>query len=335
MNRNLNKTKSGKKLIKSFAVMFAAAILLFALCSCSQAHKQEGYANYDLNDMPGFSDSLANEYEKPQEGSSNSKVNEKLIKQVDIAAETLKFDEAKNDILELVSRTGGYISNSKITGGERYEYGRMSSRSAEYEIRIPQENLDAFLKEVGGRINIYASQEKVTDATETYYDIQARLETLNSKREALNEMLAKAETTSQLLDIQEKLYQTIGEIESYKARLLVIDSQVAYSTVYLKLYEVEVYTQVEEEPFGKQISESFKEGWAAFVEGWKNFAIWFVGALPGLIVFAVFVVATVFIIRGIVKKSRKKAAMRAEEARKVRDLMNQQISQNQQQQQPR
>ena len=312
-----------QKYLKAAAVILAAAIVISAFCACSKGGGYPHSASYELNDMPGFSDGLANDYEKPQEGQEDSagqKVNEKLIKRVEINAETLKFDEAKNDILEQVSLAGGYISNSRIAGGERYGYDRRTLKSAELEIRIPQEKLDTFLKEVGGRINVYSSQEKITDATETYYDIQARLDTLNSKKEALSGMLEKAENTSQLLDIQEKLYQTIAEIESYKARLLVIDSQVNYSTVYLKLYEVETYTHVEEESFGKRVANSFKEGWKGFADGWKNFAVWFVGALPGLIVFAAFVVAAVFIIRALVKKSQKKAAQRAEELRKMREM---------------
>ena len=316
MNGHLNRHEAGRNWIRVPAAILMAVILVFAFCSCAK----HGYYNYagdsGYNNEPGFSHSGTSEYEDPQSAQegSEAKVNEKLIKEVNIAAETLKFDEAKNDILEQVSKAGGYISNSKISGGERLEYSK-TLRSAEFEIRIPQEKLSEFLKEVGGRINIYSSQEKVTDATETYYDIQARLDTLNSKKTALTEMLEKAENVSQIIDIQDKLYDTIAEIEAYTARLKVIDSKVAYSTVFLKLNEVEVYTQTEEEPFGKQIANSFRDGWAAFVDWWKDFAVWFVGALPGLLLFAAFVVAAIFIIRAIVKKSNKKAAERAEAAR--------------------
>lgn len=316
MNGHLNRHEAGRNWIRVPAAILMAVILVFAFCSCAKHGYYDHLSDSGYNNEPGFSHGNVSEFEQPQSAQegSEAKVNEKLIKEVDIAAETLNFDEAKNDILEQVSKAGGYISNSKISGGERLEYNK-TLRSAEFEIRIPQENLSEFLKEVGGRINIYSSQERVTDATETYYDIQARLDTLNSKKTALTEMLEKAEDVSQIIDIQDKLYDTIADIEAYTARLKVIDSKVAYSTIYLKLNEVEVYTQTEEESFGTRIANSFRNGWAAFVDGWKDFTVWFVGALPGLLLFAAFVVVAIFILRAIVKKSNKKAAERAEAAR--------------------
>jgi large-conductance mechanosensitive channel len=305
-----------KSFFKILIALFAVVCALVVFASCSQSHKygQEGI----LSDKPGFSDSgFANEVNADKtESDANSKVNEKLIKEVSISAETLAFDDALKDISDAVKAAGGYVSNSTVNQGSKSQYygrGYVRARYAEYEIRIPAENLDGFLKGIEGQININSSSEKVTDATETYYDIQARLETLNSKKDALNEMLSKAENVNQLLDIQDKLYQTISEIESYKARLMVIDSKVSFSTVKLTLTEVEVYTPSEEESFGTRVKESFKEGWENFVEGWQNFTVWFVGALPGLLLFVLIALAVFLIIRGIIKGKRKKAAKRAEE----------------------
>ena len=307
-----------------YRLILAALLMLcafFVFTACSQKHYSE--MSDDYKPQSGFADS---DYEAPSlnaktgEQDDNSKINEKLIKEVTLSAETLEFDEARKDISDKIAEYGGYVSKSNVEGESKFRVSSsryVQSRRATYEIRIPAENLDAFLSGIESRINIYSSNEKVTDATETYYDIQARLETLESKKEALNEMLAKAENVSQLLDIQDKLYQTISEIESYKARLQVIDSKVSFSTVYLTLYEVEVYTPTEEESFGTRVKESFTEGWENFVEGWQNFTVWFVGALPGLLLFAAIALAIFLIIRGIIKKKRKNALKKAEQIRRA------------------
>jgi hypothetical protein len=130
------------------AVVFAVVCALVVFASCSQSHKYG--QEVILSDKPGFSDSgFANEVNADKtESDANSKVNEKLIKEVSISAETLAFDDALKDISDAVKAAGGYVSNSTVNQGSKSQYygrGYVRARYAEYEIRIPAENLDGFL----------------------------------------------------------------------------------------------------------------------------------------------------------------------------------------------
>ena len=129
-----------------------------------------------------------------------------------------------------------------------------------HRIRIPAENLDAFLAQLGDTINIVDNQSTVDDVSSKYYDIVSRLETLEAERTALTNMYASADTVEYMLQIQKRLYDVIEEIESYKTTLKYYDNQVAYSTVNLLIEEVIEYTEKVPEPatFGERISRAFR-----------------------------------------------------------------------------
>jgi hypothetical protein len=92
-----------------------------------------------------------------------------------------------------------------------------------------------------------------------------------------------------MLRVQERLYNVIEEIEALKTRLNLYDGQVAMSTVHLTVNEVITYTEVvEPDPtFSQRVSKAFRESWADFGQGCQDFAVWFVEALPTLLVLAV------------------------------------------------
>ena len=117
---------------------------------------------------------------------------------------------------------------------------------------------------------------------------------------------------SNMLKVQERLYDVIEEIEALQTKLNLYDGRVAMSTVNLSLNEVIVYTEVvEPDPtFGERIGEAFRESWADFGEGCQDFAVWFVEAFPTLLVLVVIHGGIFLIIYTSVKRGQKKRAAR-------------------------
>ena len=122
-------------------------------------------------------------------------------------------------------------------------------------------------------------------------------------------MLEQAKTVSEILSIQDRLYDVIEEIESYKARINKYDNKVAYSTVTISLYEVVEYTPVTPS-FGSRIVEAFKISWTNFWNFCQNFTIVFVRAIPTLLLLGTIAFIIVVIIKGSIKRARKKRAAR-------------------------
>lgn len=239
-----------------------------------------------------------------------AQMSEKIIRNVTIDAQTKEYDKAVDEIRAAVGTMGGFEESFRSSGRSYYQNG-VYSRSAHMVLRLPADQLDAFLGQVGGMVNVLSQSATAQNVTGEYYDIKARLSVLESERAAYEDMLKKATDIEYVLQIKDRLYNVIEEMEAYQARLNVLDSKVSYSTVTISLSEVIEYTPVitEEPTFGERVGEAFTESWEDFAEGCKDFAVWFVYALPTILVLVVInVVAIVIIVTSVRRGKRKRAA---------------------------
>ena len=122
-------------------------------------------------------------------------------------------------------------------------------------------------------------------------------------------MYEKAETIDYMLQVQQRLYDVIEEIEAYTTRLNYYKSQVAYSTVHLSVSEVIEYTDIVEKPksYGEELKATFVESWKDFADGCRDFSIGFVGAIPTLLTMAIVAGAHIVVIILIVRYAKKRA----------------------------
>ncbi len=246
--------------------------------------------------------------ESPEVGEQSLPEGRKIIRTMNIAAETKTFDAAAASIEALTASLGGYVENSSRSGGSLRNGSSVVARSASYTLRIPAEKLDAFRAGLGEGINVVRESSGVDDITDRYFDVDARLSTLKTEEERLLAMLEKATELEYLITLERRLSEVRYEIESYTGTLRRYDSQVAYSTVHLTLDEVLEYTPVTQTPktFGERIGIAFRDSWSDFADGCKNFAVGFVYALPTLLVLAVIfggiAVVTVLVVKRAMKK---------------------------------
>ncbi len=303
--------------IRLIALMTAILVVLLTLASCSAesgADRVPSSPSVDENFTAGGMDG-----EKPSDNLGGTLVGDyerKIIRTVKMTCETKAYDDAVSVIMTALSTHGGYVEASSSTG-TGYDDVKGSERRATYTFRVPAENLDAFLEalRVDEGIRILSQDATSSEITATYYDTVSRLETLEAEKTSLTAMLegfTDYSDISNMLKVQERLYDVIEEIEALQTKLNLYDGQVAMSTVHLTLHEVITYTEVvkPEPTFGERIGEAFKDSWADFGEGCQDFAVWFVEAFPTLLVLAVIGggIATVIIILNRKAEKRRKAA---------------------------
>lgn len=256
------------------------------------------------------------EYEMPAEkndggffdsGANNGNYSEKIIKNVSVNAQTKEYEKAVESILAAVKQHGGYEQSVSSTG-RGYNSSDYYTRTARMTLRIPSENLDKFLNEVGNLINVTSQSSSQSNVTAQYYDTKARIEVLEAEREAYEEMLKEAKNVSELLEIRDRLYKTIEEIEANQTQLDIYDNKVAYSTVTIVVDEVKEYVEVEtpKTSFGDRIGNAFKGGWQSFAEGFQNLAVGLVYSIPSILLFVVFIGGAAVIIIIAVKRAIKK-----------------------------
>lgn len=246
------------------------------------------------------------ETEKPSTGANNGNYKEKIIKNVSMSAQTKEYEKSLDGILSALAQHGGY-EESVTSSGKSYYSSDYYTRTARMTLRVPSENLDKFLSEVGNLINVTSQSSSQSNVTSQYYDTKARIEVLEAERVAYEEMLKMAKEVSEVLEIKDRLYKTIEEIEANKTQLNIYDSKVAFSTVTITLDEVREYVEVPtaKATFGERIAKTFKDSWTNFANGFQNFVVWFVGAIPTLIVLAVIFGGIAAVLVTAIKKSRK------------------------------
>ena len=295
-----------KSILRIFVLTLAAimTIALFASCAAGKANdfaveesapsmKGEGF---DSSSAGGSLPSLMNgEYER------------KIIKTANVSAETKEFDAAIAYLEGLCEAKGGYIESSSVRGqsiNSKYNY-----RYANYTIRIPAENLDAFTSELGATLNIVSSSSNASEVTSTYYDIKSRIEVLELQKASLQEMydnFTDYKDIDSLLSLQDKLFDVIAEIEAYQTQIKLYDDQVAYSTLYLYVSEVVDYTEnTENDSFFKKLGDAFVGGWDVFLEILSGLSIALAYIIPELVIGGIILALILFLTRK--KRQARKA----------------------------
>lgn len=237
----------------------------------------------------------------------------KMIRTVNLSAETREFEQAMNMLETQVRQLGGYIETMETYNGSRYS-GSRSTRYSNMTVRIPKGKLDDFLETVSGVCNVTRRNEEVKDVTLSYVDIESRRDTLRTEQERLLSFLEKAESVQEIIALEERLSDVRYQLESMEARLRTIDNQVDFATVNLNLSEVQELTPVQEPTAWERLAEGFMGNLGDVGEGLVNFCIWFVINIPYFVIWGIIITVAVLIIRRSFRRNKEKALAQAAKA---------------------
>ena len=235
-------------------------------------------------------------------GSNADAINpEKIIYSADAQLETTKFDETVAAVTDIIAAYGGFVESSSVNGANYYNKARgyTSLRSANYTIRIPSGNFSAMMNALPTLGNVPYTNTYTENVTSQYYDVQARLTAYRTQEARLIEMMSIAETVEDIIRIEDRLTEIRYQIDSMQSRLNNWDRRVNYSTIYLSISEVSEYTPTEpvRVTYGEKLGAAVKSGLKAVGNFFSEFLLWFVEALPTLIILALIALVIVIIIR--------------------------------------
>ena len=228
--------------------------------------------------------------------------NRKIIRNVNLDAETEEFDSFIANVNAKVIALGGYMESTNISG-RSINASKSSMRNASLTARIPAQNLDQFITNISDNSNILNKSESANDVTLSYADTQAHIKSLRTEQERLDELLLQADDIETIIAIEQRITDVRYELESYESRLRTMDNQVDYSTVYINVREVERYTPVEEpkQTIGERIVVGFTENLIDAKDFVVDFFVGFIVAIPILVVLILFIAIPVVIIWLIVR----------------------------------
>lgn len=227
----------------------------------------------------------------------------KLIRTVELRVETATYDRLIEDVEAQTALVGGYTES--VNADMRYY---SASRYATLVIRVPVDRLDDLVNTLGELSNVVYRSENQRDITTTYVDTESHRDALRIEQERLLSLLEKAESLTDVLEIESRLTDVRYELESIESQLCLYDNQVDYATVTLYIEEVSVLTDTQEKGFWQKIGDGFLNSLKRVWSGAKSVFSYTIIALPYLLVLAVFATLALIIVRLCVKKRRARTS---------------------------
>lgn len=195
----------------------------------------------------------------------------KLIKTGNITFETKELEKTKKIIIDLVNQNKGYVASDN-------QYKSDDRISATISVRIPANKFDYILDEIAKGVEKFDSKNiRISDVTEEFLDVEVRLETKKVLEIKYLEILKKAKTVREILDVERELGKLRGDIESTEGRLKYLQNQVSFSTLNISFYK---QTAASETSFIGKISKAFKTGF----ENVKDFFLYLINIWPFIII---------------------------------------------------
>ena len=285
-----------------FAVFLCICLLLTACGAETPADKEAAHVvQYDRTESPMEDASTELKTDSAAGLTAPAQSDRKLIRTVSMDAETENYDTLITALEEKLTALGGY-TESRQTG----TYGS-TRRWSSMTIRIPADNLSAFVTHVSKNANVLSTSEETKDVTLQYVDTESKITALETEQARLLELLAGAQNLSEILEIEARLSDVTYELERYASQKRSYDNQITYATVRLTVEEVEVLTPVEEPSVFDRIRTGFTSSLHGVSDGLVNLFVLLVAGSPYLLVYGAVIGVILAISSRIRKRKQKKA----------------------------
>lgn len=247
-------------MVKYLSTLF----LIILTTSCQDKHHKD--FTYEMATTKETITSTDQKSTTPSESTNdaiNRQINakKKIIKDGRIGLKVSDLESAKLNVDALLSKYGGYYAK-EIFKNTDWESSYILT------IRVSSVHLEKMISDIeidNGEI-LYKEIE-ARDVTDQFIDLQTRLENKRSYLLRYNELLKKANSIKEILEIEEKIRGLEEEIESTTGKLKYISDLVDYSTLNLTLSKQKdlKFKPVNQYKFFERLKQSLSRGWYSFI----------------------------------------------------------------------
>ncbi|MTI33095.1 DUF4349 domain-containing protein [Xanthovirga aplysinae] len=222
-------------------------------------------------------------------------ITKKVIKTGGIHFQSENIEEDYKKIRELLPQYNSYIENeNQSKSSQRINYN--------LTIRVPASVYDSLYSSLSTLpFRLDSKYSNIEDVTERYYDLKTRIKNKKELEKRYLELLKKASSIKDILEIEKNLNQVRIDIERLEGQFRYLSKQVNFSTINLSFYEIlpYVYDSAKRKGFGARILSALDKGW----QGFLSFLITLTTLWPFVILF----IGGIYLIRKLgVRWKRKK-----------------------------
>jgi len=160
---------------------------------------------------------------------SDAVVDRKIIRNASL-------DLLVNDVGQSISKIGSIVAG---VGGfvEKSTQANSGGHSATITVRVPAARLDQVIAEIKGlATTVDREGVEARDVTHEYIDLDARLRNAQAEEAQYLQILKRATTIKDTLDVTEKLSDVRGRIEEMQGEMKLLTSQIDMSSLEISLH---------------------------------------------------------------------------------------------------
>lgn len=158
---------------------------------------------------------------------------------------------AARELAATAERLGGRVDARTETGGD--------DARARLTLRVPNDKVNELVEKVGGLGEVGSVRLEHEDVTGTVVDLEARIRATQVSVDRLTAILAKADTTDQVIAAESALTSRQQELESLQSRRAGIGDRVSLSTVTVSIEKPTATTE------RSGFTGGLKDGWDALL----------------------------------------------------------------------
>lgn len=189
-------------------------------------------------------------------------IKKKIIRDGRLGLRVTELEKTKTRIDTLVKNHEGYYANESFNNSDW-------ESSFNLRIRIPSVNFEKFISGIeAGEGEVLYKVIDARDVTAQFIDLETRLENKRNYLIRYNDLLKKASSVKDILEIEEKIRVLEEEIESTTGQLKYLSDQVDYSTLDLTISKQKdfKYNPEKRAKFSERFKQSISKGWFEFVD---------------------------------------------------------------------
>lgn len=223
---------------QSFPVYALASVLLATglLVGCADMSERSAAAP----ESGQTADSAKAAYEGPKEENSRStpapatlasvtRPQRSVIRQANLSVRVAEVEKAEREATKIAARAGGFFDSANATDLAS------AKPTMQISLRVPVEAFERVLGELEGLGTRMSKTVSTDDVTGQIVDLDARLKSLAAQEQTYRDILGRARTVGQVLEVQRVLGEVRAEIESMAAQRKSVAGLAALSTISLTL----------------------------------------------------------------------------------------------------
>ncbi|MDP1919725.1 MAG: DUF4349 domain-containing protein [Myxococcales bacterium] len=157
--------------------------------------------------------------------SSDERSGRRVVQTARLDAEVDHLDGLESSVRSLAEKHGGFISSASSSGSGDDGTLVVTLRVRAAELSVALQELEALTTHVESR------QLTADDVTVEWVDLDGQQKNLSAARDRLVELLARAATATEALEVNRALTEVQGQLEQVKGRLEAVQQNVALATI--------------------------------------------------------------------------------------------------------